>query len=173
MTKTGTKVKLSALAPADSETLRAWINDRELVLNNAPYRPVHAAQHEAWFAAVQERPDAVIFAIRLVDGDRLIGTCQLLQIHPVHRSAELQIRIGEADARGQGHGSEAVRLLLDFAFRDLNLHRVYLNVFASNAAAIRAYEKAGFIHEGTAREAAFIDGRYVDVAQMAALAPAS
>lgn len=172
MTTTGIKVKLTALAPDDSETLRAWINDRELVLNNAPYRPIHPAQHEAWFASVQARADAVIFAIRLVDGDRLIGTCQLLGIHPVHSNAELQIRIGEADARGQGHGSEAVRLLLDFAFRDLNLHRVYLNVFASNAAAIRAYEKAGFVQEGVAREAAFIDGRYMDVVQMAVLAPA-
>ena len=172
MTTTGTKVKLTALAPGDSETLRAWINDRDLVLNNAPYRPVHAEQHEAWFAGAEQRADAVIFAIRVVDGDRLIGTCQLLHIHPVHRNAELQIRIGEADARGQGHGSEAVRLLLDFAFRDLNLHRVYLNVFASNAAAIRAYEKSGFVQEGVAREAAFIDGRFVDVVQMAALASA-
>ena len=64
---------------------------------------------------------------------------------------------------------EAVRLLLDFAFRDLNLHRVYLHVFDTNAAAIRIYEKVGFVREGVLRQAAHIDGRYVDVMVMSIL----
>jgi RimJ/RimL family protein N-acetyltransferase len=146
-----------------------WINDREQVLNNSAYRPIHENQHHAWFNAIQQRQDTVIFGIRRCDSDRLIGSCQLHNIHPVYRNAELQIRIGEVAERGQGFGTEAVRMLLDFAFKDLNLHRVYLHVFASNAAAIRAYEKAGFHREGLLRQHAHIDGNYVDVVPMGIL----
>ena len=94
---------------------------------------------------------------------RLIGSCQLHGIHPVHRSAELQIRIGEAGERGRGHGTEAVTLLVDFAFRDLNLRRVALHVLATNERALKMYERIGFVREGVLREAAHVDGEYVDV----------
>jgi len=83
--------------------------------------------------------------------------------------AELQIRIGDAADRGRGVGSEAVGLLLRFAFDDLNLQRVQLHVFADNAAAIRVYEKAGFVREGVLRQAAHIGGKYVDVVLMGIL----
>ena len=81
----------------------------------------------------------------------------------------MQIRLGEAEERGHGYGTEAVRLLLDFAFKDLNLHRVYLRVFVTNEAALRVYEKVGFVREGVLREAAYIDGKYVDVAVLGIL----
>ena len=159
-------VTIGPLLDADLPTLFAWINQPDQVHWNSAYRPVSETDHRAWFDAIRRRSDVVIFAIRMVGEDRLIGSCQLRHIDPVHRSAELQIRIGEADLRGQGFGTEAVRQLVRFGFRDLNLHRVYLNVFAANERAIRAYEKAGFQREGLLREAAHIDGRYVDVVVM-------
>ncbi len=162
-------VALGPLTPADLPVMFEWINDREQVLFNAPYKPVHAGQHQAWFDAMQQRNDMVIFGIRLVETGRLIGSCQLLNIHSVHRSAELQIRLGDVAERGHGYGTEATRLLLDFAFGDLNLHRVHLHVLSSNLAAIRMYEKVGFVSEGVLRAAAHIDGHYVDVIAMGIL----
>jgi RimJ/RimL family protein N-acetyltransferase len=159
-------VVLTPLRKSDSAQLFAWINDREQVLFNAPYAPVHQRRHAKWFDALETRRDAVIFGIRRRLSSRLIGVCQLLSISPVHRSAELQIRIGDRTARGRGLGTEAVRSLVAFAFRDLNLHRVALHVFATNTRAIRAYEKAGFAREGLLRHAAHIDGAYVDVVVM-------
>ena len=87
--------------------------------------------------------------------------------HPVHRNAELQIRIGSEKHRGKGIGPEAIRLLTDFGFRDLNLHRINLHVFANNEPAIKAYEKCGFDKEGTMRDGAWIDGQWLDVHVMA------
>jgi|SRR5581483_6054711 len=164
-----THVVLAPLTESDVPLLHDWINDRELVLWNAPYKPVSSAQHRAWFDALAQRRDLAIFGVRLLDGGRLIGSCQLHSIDPIHRSAELQIRIGAPDQRGKGYGTEATRLLLEHAFKDLNLHRVSLHVFATNARAVRAYEKAGFTREGVLREAAYVDGRYVDVIVMAVL----
>ena len=158
------------LAPLDEQDARhlyEWINDRSLVNLSAPFHPVHAPDHEAWFTEVRRRKDIAIFGIRRTDTKELVGTCQLCAIDPVHRSAELRIRIGVESARGIGLGQDACRALLQHAFADLNLHRVYLYVFNSNIRAKRAYEKVGFVVEGVARHGAYINGRWEDVTAMA------
>ena len=162
-------MKLEPVRAADSERLFAWINDRELVLLSSAYSPVHEAGHSEWFESIRSRDDVVIFAIRRVADDELIGTCQLLSIDRRHRSAELQIRIGEPQAQGHGLGTEAVELLLGHAFDDLDLQRVQLHVFATNERAIRAYEKSGFEREGVLRDAVYVDGARLDVVVMAKL----
>lgn len=164
-----TKVVLSPLVLADSNLLWTWINDREQVLFNAPYKPVHENQHQVWFESIQKQDSVVIFGIRLIETNKLIGTCQLHSIDPVSRAAELQIRLGEVGERGKGYGTEAIRLLLQFGFSDLNLNRIYLHVFSANTPAIRVYEKSGFIREGLLRQAVYIDGRYEDVILMGIL----
>jgi diamine N-acetyltransferase len=146
-----------------------WINDRDQVLFNAAYKPVAETQHRAWFDGLAKRTDMVLFGIQLLKTKKLIGTCQLHSISAVHRNAELQIRIGDVSERGHGAGTDAVRLLLKFGFDDLNLHRIFLHVFADNRAALQTYEKCGFKREGTLRDTAHIDGRYVDVVVMGIL----
>lgn len=165
----GERVILAPLMEADSATLFSWINDREQVILNSSFRPIHEGSHRDWYERVQRTGDIVVFAIRARETNKLIGTCQLHSIQSVHRCAELQIRIGRIGDRGKGCGTEATRLLVDFAFTDLNLHRVQLHVRADNVAAIRVYEKAGFTREGLMKEAAYIDGRYVDLFIMAVL----
>ena len=165
----GSQVTLAPLTQADVSALFTWINDRDQVLHNAPYKPIAERQHQDWFDGLSRRTDLAIFGIRLRDGNRLIGSCQLHNISSVHRSAELQIRLGDVGARGKGHGTEAVELLLRFAFHDLNLQRVYLHVFAGNDAARRLYENVGFVKEGVLRRSAHIDGQYVDVVMMGLL----
>jgi RimJ/RimL family protein N-acetyltransferase len=136
-------MKLEALHDEDSDALYDWINDRELVELSAIFRPVTRAEHDAWFAAVRSREDVVIFAIR--EDGRLVGTGQLLLEGD---EAELRIRIGVADARGRGLGTQAVRALVAHGFDELGLTRVWLQVFDVNTRAIRAYEKAGFARYG-------------------------
>lgn len=162
-------IMLTPLTQDDLHTMLAWVNNREQRILNASYTPVHESQHRAWFDAIQQRQDTVIFGIRISDSSKLIGTCQLHSIHMIHRTAELQIRIGEIAERGHGYGTQAICKLLDFAFKDLNLNRVYLHVFASNESAIRAYEKTGFVREGSLRQHAHIDGKHVDVIVMGIL----
>lgn len=169
MTSARQQVRLAPLLDDDIEPMFKWINDRDTVVLNAPFAPVHFADHTAWFDVLRQRKDAVIFAIRTVEDGRLVGSCQLHSMHPVHRSAELQIRIAATTDRGKGYGLEALRLLLRHGFRDRNLHRVQLHVFADNAPALGLYSRAGFREEGRLREAAFIDGKFKNIVVMGLL----
>jgi RimJ/RimL family protein N-acetyltransferase len=163
------RIVLDAPRASDSDALFGWINDSETVRLNGPYRPIDEASHEAWFRAIGQDPTRVVFAIR-VEG-RLIGTVQLTHIQSVHRSAEMSIRIGDPGDRARGWGTAAVKAALRFSWEDLNLQRVSLHAFYDNAPAIACYVKAGFVHEGTLRRAAYIGGAWKDVVIMAALRP--
>ncbi len=132
-------VALEPLRDEDSDVLFAWINDPELVAFSAVFRPVGRAEHDAWFASVRQRPDVAIFGIH--EEGELVGTCQLIVDGD---EAELRIRLGHPGARDRGLGTQALRLLIDHGFAELGLRRIWLQVFASNARAIRAYEKVGF-----------------------------
>lgn len=166
-------VRLRAIRNDDSESLFRWVNDSRLARFSAPYRPVHEPAHEDWLRGLAGDRSKVAFAIEETETGRLVGIVQLVDIHDVHRNAEMRIRIGDPDARGRGFGSASLRLLLDHAWRDLGLHRVYAYVFATNERAIASYARVGFEQEGRLRDAAFIDGAWCDVLVVAALAPAS
>jgi RimJ/RimL family protein N-acetyltransferase len=163
-------VKLRALREADSDALFRWINDRETVIFNSPFAPVARRDHDRWFERIRQAPDTRIFGIEEIAGARLVGSCQLLNIRSESRSADLQVRIGEPDARGRGLGTDAVRALVRYGLGELGLHRIALSVRADNERAIRAYLKCGFQREGMLRDAAFIEGQYVDIECMAILA---
>ena len=79
------------------------------------------------------------------------------------------IGIGERSDWGKGYGTDAMRLILRYAFIELNLYRVSLDALGSNARAIRSYEKCGFVREGELRDAARYDGQYVGEVYMGIL----
>ena len=95
---------------------------------------------------------------RYVGGVRLSITSLL----PADCRARLAIGIFDRRFWSRGYGSEAIRLVLGYAFEQLELHRVDLRVLAYNARAIRAYEKCGFVREGVERESAWVDGGWCD-----------
>lgn len=163
------KVILAPVRKQDSMDFFTWINNKELVRYNAIYKPVHEIAHDEWFKEIGNTKNRVIFSIRLNDNDNLIGSCQLFDIHPVFRTAELQIRIGDTDSQSKGYGTMALKQLLDFGFQNLNLRRIFLQVFGDNIRAIKSYNKTGFVTEGTLRKAAFIEGEYKDIVFMGIL----
>lgn len=162
-------VKLGELIEEDKPILFEWINNKELVEYNSFFRPVSWENHCKWFELIRKKHEVVIFGIRTVPENKLIGTCQLLNINDLTRSAELQIRIGYFEEMGKGLGSQAVKLLLKWGFENRNLNRIYLHVFANNVRAIKSYLKNGLSEEGHLKKAAFINGEFVDVKIMAIL----
>lgn len=117
----------------------------------------------------EERDDVFIFMIRARADDCLIGAIGLEGVRWNHGDSFVGIGIGEREFWGQGYGSDAMRIVLRYAFTELNLQRVSLDVFDYNPRAIRSYEKVGFRHEGRIRQALSRDGRRYDLVYMGIL----
>jgi RimJ/RimL family protein N-acetyltransferase len=107
-------------------------------------------------------PSSLLLLIALRETDEVIGDIALQNIDGMNRNANIRIAISSQEHQGRGLGTEAMRLLLDYGFGILNLHRIELNVFSYNARAIRAYEKLGFQREGVQREALYYNHQYHD-----------
>jgi len=102
------------------------------------------------------------FAMILLDGDIVIGHISLHDIDHLNRHAFLGIFIGDEEHRRKGYGAEAIRLVLHYGFKTLNLHSIMLSVHADNCAGIACYKKVGFREAGRRREWVFKDGKYID-----------
>jgi len=98
-----------------------------------------------------------------------IGITLLVNIDYKNRNAECIIDIGEKEYWGQGYGTEALTLLLNYAFQELNLHRVSLRVFSFNEKAIHLYKKLEFKEEGAGRQSLFRFGKWHDMIHMGIL----
>jgi RimJ/RimL family protein N-acetyltransferase len=167
--------ELVGLGPAHKGLLPLlwkWESDLELsVLTGDPARPTTPEAIERLYEQYSKAgQDSTLFVIYERTTMRPIGTAGLLSINHLHRTAELGIGIGEHDCWGKGYGSEATRLLLDYAFNVLALHNVMLRVFSYNQRAIRAYLRAGFREIGRRRQAQRIGSLVYDVVLMDCLA---
>jgi RimJ/RimL family protein N-acetyltransferase len=163
----GEKVRLRALTREDMETFWRFSNDFEVELlgGGDPPRPQTLEEQKAWFdEKLSKQKEDAVFAIE-VEG-KTIGSCGLWRFDWTHRLCWMGIAIGERDYWGRGYGREAVRLLLDYAFRLRNLRKVCLTTSSNNERAIRCYLACGFVEEGRLRAQLWSDGRYVDEVYM-------
>lgn len=155
---------LRTLERADLPFLHALFNDPE-VTRYWFVEPTHSlARMEEQFTRRVDDESERRFVID--DAGRRCGLVELVGIHPRHRHCEFQIIVAP-ECQGHGYASFATRAALDYAFRDLNLHKVYLLVDNLNEAAAHVYAKAGFEVEGELRGEYFADGAYRDVTRMA------
>lgn len=167
----GEKIVLGPLTANDAAPLFHWLNDAQIARSNGDWKPTDGMAFSTWFAALGKDRVRVYFAVRARADNRLIGYLSLRDIHPTFRSAELGITIAAPADRGRGFGSEAVRLAMDYCWRQLDLERVTLHIYGSNERALRCYRDAGFVEEGVMRRAAYFDGQRVDITIMGALRP--
>jgi RimJ/RimL family protein N-acetyltransferase len=168
----GTLVVLRPHVPANLKAFERWYSDADVArLTRYQDGPMRRDEIERFFAARVVGPDSLALAVHVKSTDRLIGTCAFSQLDGDNGSALYHITIGEKDTWGRGYGTEATRLMLGHAFRNLALHRVALSVFEFNQRAIRSYRRCGFQVEGRAREAIWREGRWWDEITMSILEP--
>ena len=165
----GPNVYLRALDRSEAPVLLPWVNDQRVIRNLLIHRPTSLAAEEAFIDSVSRSETDVVMGICERSADRLIGACGLHRIDPKNRHAMYGIFIGEAEARGKGHGTEVTALVVGYAFATLNLNRVWLHVYEDNKGAIRAYEKVGFRQEGVLRQDSYREGRYGNTVVMGIL----
>jgi diamine N-acetyltransferase len=169
----GERAALGVMRREHLPALGRWFNDPE-VRHRLAHRGIGTAEdQDRWFEAVTEagrarRPSEATFVVHDARDGEPVGVCSLEEIDHHFGRAELGIYLGER--RGQGIGSDAIRLLLDWAFNMLDLRNVMLETFAFNEEATRAYERAGFREIGRRRDALVSLGRRYDAILMDATA---
>jgi RimJ/RimL family protein N-acetyltransferase len=163
----GETVELRRHARANYGLYAAWYGDPEIwhLTSWAP-SPLNRSAVEKLFEDRELSPVDDSFAIHVKDEDEPVGVISLMNISEANESAELSVIVGHPDDRHQGYGTEAIALLLRYAFEELDLNRVGLSAFDFNGEAIAAYEKLGFAVEGRYRQAIKRKSRFHDAILM-------
>ena len=168
--RTGDRITFRTLELEDLPFLQALVNREDLHPFIGVYWPLNGVAEREWLEGLYKDREKFAFAIVLKEGNRLLGSCELRLGPAAHRTAVLGIGIAEAEFRGKGYGTEALRLLLEYGFGTLNLNRIELKVFANNPRGIRCYEKCGFRREGVLRDSRWWNGRWWDTFEYGILA---
>ena len=160
----GRKIYLRPLAKKDINTkYLSWLNNPEVIkYMEVRFHPPKLKDLKNFYEKIKDSKNNKMFAIITKVKREHIGNIKLGNINMDHKYADLGIMIGEKKYWGRGYGQEACRLLLECAFKELNLNKVTLGVYGIHSAAIRAYQKVGFKIEGRIKKLLDYEGRYTD-----------
>lgn len=165
-------VYLRPITLEDTDNIVRWRNQDRVRRNFIYQKPFTREGHEKWMQTRVASGDVVQFILCETVGDRPVGSVYFRDIDRENRRAEYGIFIGEEDAAGRGYGTLAAAGAVEYAGRVLGLHKLMLRVFADNTAAVRSYEKAGFVREAWLKdEIRCGDGSWRDMYLMAVLFP--
>ena len=163
----GKTVYLTAINPEEvSKADSAWIRDSELLRlwdsRPTPLRSSKASKEHMEKDLAEQDDRTYNFSIRRREDDKLLGDIGL-DVMWNNAEAFVGLGIGDRVDWGKGYGTEAMSLILEYAFTEINLRRVSLGVFEYNPRAVRSYEKSGFRHEGRSRQFLLREGKRWDV----------
>lgn len=160
------------LSPKDvsEETVNSyteWMNDFQVTDYIGRSSQVCSYSFEKeYLEKTAKNTENVSFDIVEFETNKLIGTISLENFKWVPRNATLGIFIGDGEYRSKGYGAEAIKLILEYGFKYLNLHSIKLEVLSCNERAHKCYLKCGFKDNGRTRDRVFINGKYYDELHM-------
>lgn len=166
----GQRVYLRPLEPEDLETVAGWYADERVrrLMGDPPTSLARRRERHA--ESIKSDDDSVVrFVICRLADDVLVGRTDIFEIDRANGSCAFGIAIGDPSLWGQGLGTDAVAAIVDYAFGELRMERVWLDTDADNLRAQAAYRKVGFSVEGRLRHAWFQDGQFADDLRMALL----
>ncbi len=157
----GNKIYLIKTQHSSLEQLRQWRNTSDLRKYFREFREISIEDQERWFLKIEKDPNQFNFEIKDKKNDKLIGHCGLHYISWTNRTAEFGIYIGNIDYRGRGYGSDALNTLIKYGFEELNMNRIWCEVYSNNDA-LQIYKHLGFNEEGVLRQTYYSEGEYWD-----------
>lgn len=166
-----TGIYLRPMTIEDTEAIVTWRNQDSVRRYFVYQEPFTRESHLSWIRNMVEPGKVVQMMICDMETDTALGSVYVRDIDYRHRKGEYGIFIGEDSARGRGIGTAAAKLMIEYCFRELHLHKLFLRAFTENRQAIRSYEKAGFVQEAYLKDDVMIEGQYRDMVLMAVLNP--
>lgn len=146
-----------------NKTYCKWMNDPDITRYlESRFEKWSIKKLEDYVAKIQDDPNYVFLSIILKDGKKHIGNIKIGPINWIHKFADVGLIIGEKSFWGRGLATEVLKLIIDYAFNTLNLHKLTAGAYANNVGSIRAFEKAGFLIEGIKKKHYLYNGYYAD-----------
>lgn len=161
----GDRIYLSPKGVSEEEIQKftEWINDFQVTdYIGRSGQIVTLEEEKEWLEKEAKDYENRMFNIVELDNNQLIGTVGLEHFNWIERSAVLGIFIGDENYRNNGYGTEAIKLILEYGFKYLNLHSIRLSLFSVNERAHKCYLKCGFKDTGRNREKVYLNGKYYD-----------
>ena len=158
----GKKIYLCAVEESSLEQLRGWRNNPELRQYFREQREISSTMQQDWFNnRVVNNSNQVDFEIHDQETGKLLGHCGLYYINWINRVAEFTVYIGDVEYRNGGYGSDALRTLFRYGFEQLNLNKIWCEVYSNNNA-LDIYRHLGFVDEGRLRQNYYTNGKFWD-----------
>lgn len=164
------RVYLRAFEPEDYKTSIKWRNDDQIwsMLGGVKYY-VSESYEKDWISNAIKDQSAIRLAVCLTDNNLYIGNVYITNINTQNRSGVTHVLIGNKEYWGKGLAKEALTMLLDYAFKERNFHRLEAHVLENNIASIKMHTKTGYTQEGILRESVFKNGKYQNQVVMSIL----
>lgn len=154
---------MESICREDLEQLRSWRNDPEYRKYFREYRELSVDHQENWYKTkVLNDPNTIMFSIRKRDTGDLLGCCGLCYVNWIHRHADLSLYIGWENSYidEDGFAEDSCKTLFQYAFRELNLNKIWTEIYEFDEKKLKLYQKLGFKIDGILRQQYFYDGRW-------------
>ncbi len=162
---TGEKICLREVRPSDvNENYYNWMNDPVVTAYlESRYYPNSIEFLTEYVRKLDGDRNTIFLAIVLKENSKHIGNIKLGPINWINRIGDIGILIGVKNCWGKGYASGAIKLMSQYAFNTLNLHKITAGCFESNKGAVKAFQKSGFAREGVLEEHYYCNGEYRDI----------
>ena len=158
----GNKIILSKPVREDMPKLLEWRNNPNHRKYYREYRESNIEDQITWYENIMMKdPSWHHFVVKPINSNKIIGVVFLNHIHPVYKTGEFGITLGDPEYRGKGYGRDMLETLIKYGFEELNLNRIWCEVYSNNDS-IHLYRKIGFKDEGILRQHVFKNGEYLD-----------
>ena len=161
----GEKVILREQREEDAPYFTYWFNQPQVMFQCGFEKPASEEEIRKTITVSHKREDSVWYTITDLDGN-IIGETGLLRMFPAWHQTDLTIIIPDPEMQHKGYGTEAIRIILDMAFKKYEMHRVSIGVVRLNTDALAFYRKIGFKQEGILEEAYYWNNEYSDFVMM-------
>jgi RimJ/RimL family protein N-acetyltransferase len=159
---TGTNIGLRAIEEGDLEQLLIWRNKPKFRCFFREYRELNLVQQKKWFADINQRDSkSIMFSIVELSNQELLGACGLCYLDLKNRSADLSIYIGKDDMYiDKEYAPDSLKALIKYAYDELNLHRLWTEIYEEDTAKKELYESLSFKVDGLHRDTHFSNGKW-------------
>ena len=161
----GKKIILRRQREEDAPFFAYWFNQPQVMFQCGFEKTTDEEEEKRTINVSHKSEDSVWFTITDLDGN-IIGETGLLRMFPAWHQTDLTIIIPDPEMQHKGYGSEAIRIMLDMAFHEYEMHRVSIGVVGLNTDALEFYKKIGFKQEGILEEAYYYNDEYSDLIMM-------